>query len=88
MIVTEYGLAHWISQSLNLDVNDLPKQRPEHINKEAFDALRSKILKDFIYWNKDQMKPEQSVVNLFNSQLQSDRKRIYRSNERKPTINI
>jgi hypothetical protein len=53
LIVTEYGLAHWIAQGFNLDVNDLPKQRPDHITKEAFDSLRGKILKDYIVWHKD-----------------------------------
>lgn len=63
MIVTDYGLAHWISQGLNLDVNNLPKKRPHHINREAFEALKSNILKDYIYWDKDQMKPEQAIAN-------------------------
>jgi len=61
----------------------LPKQRPDHITKEAFDALRGKILKDFIYWNKEQMKPEQSIASMFNSQLQMDRLRSCRSNDKK-----
>ena len=73
LVVTDYGLAHWISQGLNLDINELPKQRPDHINREAFDALRGKILKDYIYWNKEQMKPEQRIASQFMQHLDKEK---------------
>lgn len=73
VIVTDYGLAHWTAQQYNLDVNDLPKQRPDYINKEAFDSLRGKLLKDYIYWNKEQMKPEQRICSQFNQQLSAEK---------------
>lgn len=64
--MTDYGLAHWIAQSFDLDLNNLPKRRPEHITKEAYDSLRDKVLKDYIFRASDQIPPEQLIVENFN----------------------
>jgi hypothetical protein len=59
IIVTDYGLAHWIAQSYNLDINELPKQKPDHLNKDTYDVLKGKVLKEYMAWDRTLMKPEQ-----------------------------
>lgn len=67
LIVTDYSLAHWIAQTYNLDINDLPKVKPDHLSKETYDLLKGKILKDYMAWDKSLMKPEQVFVNAIKS---------------------
>jgi len=67
LIVTDYSLAHWIAQTYNLDINDLPKIKPDHLSKETYDLLKGKILKDYMAWDKSLMKPEQVFVNSIKS---------------------
>jgi hypothetical protein len=47
LIVTDYGLAHWIAQTYQLDLNDWPRQKPDNIQKDAYESLK-KSLKKFI----------------------------------------
>lgn len=65
--MTDYGLAHWIAQTYNLDINDLPKVKPDHLSKETYDLLKGKVLKDYMSWDRSLMKPEQVFVNSIKS---------------------
>jgi hypothetical protein len=65
--VTDYSLAHWIAQTYNLDINDLPKVKPDHLSKETYDLLKGKVLKDYMAWDRSLMKPEQVLVNAIKS---------------------
>ena len=65
--MTDYSLAHWIAQTYNLDINDLPKVKPDHLSKETYDLLKGKILKDYMAWDRSLMKPEQVFVNSIKS---------------------
>jgi hypothetical protein len=42
--VTDYSLAHWLAQTYQIDINNWPINRPEHISKEAYEQLK-KILR-------------------------------------------
>ena len=76
IIVTDYSLAHWIAQTYNLDINDLPKVKPDHLSKETYDLLKGKILKDYMAWDKSLMKPEQIFVNAIKSGTVKNRQMI------------
>jgi hypothetical protein len=40
LVVTDYSLSHWIAQAYNLDINDWPKKKPEHFQKETYEQLK------------------------------------------------
>jgi len=41
----------------------LPKVKPDHLSKETYDLLKGKVLKDYMAWDKSQVKPEQQLMN-------------------------
>lgn len=40
IVVTDYSLAHWIAQGHKLDINEWPKQKPDHISKDVYEMLK------------------------------------------------
>ena len=40
LVVTDYGLAHWLTQNCSLDVNDMSILKPAHMSSAAFDELK------------------------------------------------
>ena len=45
LIVTNYALDYWTAQSYGIDLNNWPKQKPDHINKNVYENLRQQFKK-------------------------------------------
>jgi hypothetical protein len=40
VIVTDYGLAHWLAQTFKLDVNEFPNMKPPHLSETAYNEIK------------------------------------------------
>lgn len=49
VVVTDYGLTHWLAQTHNLNVNHLPKYRPLHMETAVFDYYKNGIFKEYMW---------------------------------------
>ena len=65
LVVTEFGLAHWLTQNLKLDLFDMPTLKPSHISQTAYDDLKA-IIKDQVQVkNKPPVTAEMAIVQNF-----------------------
>lgn len=58
LVVTDYGLAHWIAQTYNMDINHMPNNCPSHMTSAQFDDLKLLIKDYFTARDKQPSKPE------------------------------
>lgn len=64
VIVNDYSVAHWIAQTYNLDINNMPNLRPSHLNShpQAFEELKLQLKDYFIQRDKAPNQPELAIM--------------------------
>jgi len=75
VVVTDYSLAHWIAQTYNLDIHNMPLTRPSHLTPHTFDELKI-ILRDyFVSRDKAPSQAELAIQMHLNKLIQKEREK-------------